>query len=244
MLLKTENFEGPIGALLDLIEKKKMPISDVSLAEISGQFLDYLKTFEKLPYADTTSFIETASILMLIKSRSLLPQMEISEEERQSIEELERRLKIYKFIRDVSSSLKNIYGKTPMFEREAFANIDVVVGIRSANLSLQNIFEAVKNMIKFFPKDESLPQVKVGRIIKLEEKISELAQRIQNNIQTCFSDFSGQNRCGIKLSKKELSEIKTEIIVSFLALLELVKQGIAMADQEKSFGEISVKKYG
>ena len=91
--------------------------------------------------------------------------------------------------------------------------------------------------------------MKVGRIIKLEEKISELAKRIQDNIQTCFSDFSGQNGCrrsrvhrdGIKLSREELSEMKTEIIVSFLALLELVKQGMAMAEQEKPFGEISVK---
>ena len=172
-----------------------MPISSVSLAGISGQFLDYLKTFEKLPYADTASFIETASILMLIKSRSLLPQMEISEEERQSVEELERRLEIYKFIRDVSVALKNIYGKTPSFERESFANMDIALNIKPINLSLENILKRQKNMINFLPKEENLPQVKVGRIIKLEEKISELARRIQDNIQTCFSDFSGQNKC-------------------------------------------------
>ena len=244
MHLKTENFEGPIGLLLDLIERKKMPIGDVSLAAISGQFLDYFKTFEKLPYADTASFIETASILMLIKSRSLLPQMEISEEERQSAEELERRLEIYKFIRDASGEIKNIYGQTPMFARESFANFDVILGVKPVNLSLKNIFEGAKNVMSFLPQEENLPQIKVGRIIKLEEKISELAQRIQDNIQTCFSDFSGQNRCGIKLSQEELREIKTEIIVSFLALLELVKQGIAMADQENAFGDINVKKYG
>ena len=244
MLLKTENFEGPVGLLLDLIERKKMPISGVSLAAISGQFLDYLKTFENLPYADTASFIETASILMLIKSRSLLPQMEISEEERQSIEELEKRLDIYKFIRDVSGAIKNIYGKNPMFVRESFANFDALFGVKPANLSLENVLEAARSVISFFPEEESLPQVKIGRIIKLEEKISELAQRIQDNIQTCFSDFSGQNKCGVKLSREELNEMKTEIIVSFLALLELVKQGIAMADQEDVFGNINVKKYG
>jgi len=244
MHLKTENFEGPVGLLLDLVEKKKMPISGVSLAAISGQFLDYLKTFEKLPYADTASFIETASILMLIKSRSLLPQMEISEEERQSIEELEKRLDIYKFIRNVSGALNNIYGKNPMFIRESFANLDALFGVKPANLSLENVLEAARSVISFLPQEESLPQVKVGRIIKLEEKISELAQRIQDNIRTCFSDFSGQNKCGIKLSREELSEMKTEIIVSFLALLELVKQGIALADQENAFGDINIKKYG
>ena len=244
MFLKTENFEGPVGLLLDLIERKKMPISEVSLAAISGQFLDYLKTFEKLPYADTASFIETASILILVKSRSLLPQMEISEEERQSIEELEKRLDIYKFIRGVSGTIKNIYGKNPMFNRESFANLDAVFSVKPANLSLENILQAANNVISFLPGEESLPQVKLGRIIKLEEKISELAQRIQDNIQTCFSDFSGQNKCGVKLSREELNEMKTEIIVSFLALLELVKQGIAMADQENAFGNINVKKYG
>src|SRR3989338_2852919 len=244
MYLKTENFEGPVGLLLDLIERKKMPISEVSLAAISVQFLDYLKTFENLSYADTASFIETASILMLIKSRSLLPQMEISEEERQSIEELEKRLDIYKFIRNVSGAIKNIYGKNPMFVRESFANLDALFGVKPANLSLENVLEAARSVISFFPEEESLPQVKIGRIIKLEEKISELAQRIQDNIQTCFSDFSGQNKCGVKLSREELNEMKTEIIVSFLALLELVKQGIAMADQEDVFGNINVKKYG
>jgi len=249
MYLKTENFEGPVGLLLDLIERKKMPISEVSLAAISGQFLDYLKTFENLPYADTASFIETASILMLIKSRSLLPQMEISEEERQSIEELEKRLDIYKFIRDVSGAIKNIYGKNPMFARESFANLDALFGVKPANLSLENVLEAARSVISFFPEKESLPQVKIGRIIKLEEKISELARRIQDNIQTCFSDFSGlayrqagQNKCG--KSREELNEMKTEIIVSFLALLELVKRGIAMAEQENAFGNINVKKYG
>lgn len=244
MFLKTENFEGPIGLLLDLVEKKKMPINEVSLAAISGQFLDYLKTFEKLPYADTAFFIETASILMLIKSRSLLPQINISQEERQSIEELEKRLEIYKFIRDVSGAFKNIYGKTPMFERESFANLYAAFDIKPANLSLENILEAAKNVISFLPEEEILPQVKIGRIIKLEEKISELAARIQDNIQICFSDFSSQNKCGIKLSREELSEIKTEIIVSFLALLELIKQGVAIAEQEKYFGDINVKKNG
>ena len=242
MYLKTENFEGPVGLLLDLVERKKMPISEVSLAAISGQFLDYLKTFENLPYADTVSFIETASILMLIKSRSLLPQMEISEEERQSIEELEKRLDIYKFIRDVSGAIKNIYGKNPLFVRESFANVDALFGVKPANLSLENVLEAARSVISFFPEEESLPQVKIGRIIKLEEKISELAQRIQDNIRTCFSDFSDRNKYG--KSQEELNDMKTEIIVSFLALLELVKQGIAIADQENAFGDINIKKYG
>ena len=241
MQVKVENFEGPIGLLLDLIEKKKMPISDISLAEISGQFLDHIKTFENFPRADTARFIETASILILIKSRALLPNMEIDDEDNQSIDDLERRLIIYKLIRESSEAIKSFYGKTPMFQRESFANAGVVF-IKPANLSLENIVESIKNLINCLPKEEKLPELKVGKTIKLEEKISELAERIQNNIQTCFYNFSRSGSCGASLSKEELNEIKTEIIVSFLALLELVRQGMAMAVQENPFGDINIQK--
>jgi len=227
--------------LLDLIEKKKMPINGVSLASISSQFLEYIKTFENFPRADTARFIETASILILIKSRSLLPQMEIDEEDKQSIDELEKRLIIYKLIRASSEIIKNLYGKAPMFQRDSYVNTDTIF-IKPANLSLGNIIEAVKTVVNCLPKEENLPEVKVGKTIKLEEKISELAKRIHENIQTCFYDFSGNGKCGSGLSKEELSEIKTEIIVSFLALLELVKQGMAMAVQENPFGDINIQK--
>ena len=241
MQIKVENFEGPVGMLLDLIEKKKMPINEISLSEISGQFLERIKTFENLPRADTARFIETASILMLIKSRSLLPQVEIDDEDKQTIDELERRLIMYKLIRSSSETIKNIYGKMRMFQREFYANTDTVF-IKPANLSLENITEAVKNVVSCLSKEENLPEVKVGKIIKLEEKISELAKRMQDNIQTCFSDFSGNGKRGAGLSKEEINEIKTEIIVSFLALLELVKQGMAMAVQENPFGDINIQK--
>ena len=241
MQIKVNNFEGPIGLLLDLIEKKKMPISGVSLADISGQFLDHIKTFENFPPADIARFIETASILMLIKSRALLPQMEIDDEDKQSIDELERRLMIYKIIRASSETIKRFYGKTPMFQREYYVNADAVL-IKPANLSLESVIEAVKTTINCLPKEENLPELKVGKTIKLEEKISELAKRIQNNIQTCFYNSSRSGSCGVVLSKEELNEIKMEIIVSFLALLELVKQGIAMAIQDNPFGDINIQK--
>ena len=241
MLVKAENFEGPIGLLLDLIEKKKMPIGDVSLAEISGQFLERVKTFENISRAEVARFVEIASILMLIKSRSLLPQMEINDEEKQSIDELERRLAVYKIIRDASEAIKKNYGKTPMFQRESFANVGDIFA-KPNNLSLKNIIEAMSGLAMNFPKEENLPEVKVGKIIKLEEKISALADRIQKNIQTCFYDFARSSDRGKGLTKEELAEIKTEIIVSFLALLELVKQGMASAIQEDPFGEINIQK--
>lgn len=231
MYLKTENFEGHLSVLLDLVEKKKMDISSVSLARIAEQFVEYVKKLDDFPAPAAASFIETASILILIKSQSLIPQMTVTDEERQSVEELERRLAAYQFVRGLSAVIKRIYAKRPMFEREAFADI----GIRfcePADLSLEKIAAAIKNVLNSFPKAENLPEAVVKNMIKLEEKILELTLRIRQSAQTRFSDFFG---------KEEFHKIKTEIIVSFLALLELIRQGMAIADQEKNFEEINIR---
>ena len=104
---------------------------------ISGHFLDYLKTLKIALTLTPLRLLKRRPYWIFIKPISLLPKMEISEEERQSIEELERRLEIYKFIRNVSGVIKNIYGKNPSFERESFANMDIVFGIKLANLFLK-----------------------------------------------------------------------------------------------------------
>jgi len=70
--IKLEKFEGPLGMLLELIEKRKLSISDVSLADVTDQYVDYLKTLEGFPLGEVSSFIAIASTLLLIKSASLI----------------------------------------------------------------------------------------------------------------------------------------------------------------------------
>ncbi|RJQ30603.1 hypothetical protein C4572_04040 [Candidatus Parcubacteria bacterium] len=243
MHLKTENFDGPLSLLLDLIEKKKLPIGEVSLADIALQFLDFVKKFENFPVADAASFIETASILMLIKSRSLLPQLELSDEEEENIGDLERRLAAYKFIRELSEGIKKIYGKNPMFGRESFVNFNMEgLFLPPSNLSLSALVKGINDLMNSFPQEQKLPEARVEKIVKLEEKIAELANGLQRKMEMCFSEFSGKGRSG-DLRPEEINRARTEIIVSFLALLELVKQGAVMANQNQLFEEISMSRY-
>ena len=86
---KTGGFEGPLELLLDLIDRRKLSINEVSLAGITDEYIAYIRALEKFKPEEVASFLVVASTLMLVKSRSLLPQLEISDEEEADIQELE-----------------------------------------------------------------------------------------------------------------------------------------------------------
>src|SRR5882672_5982125 len=90
--IETPSYKGPLETLLDLIEARKLSISDISLAEVADSYLAYVEKLPEMPLAETSQFVLVASTLLLIKSRSLLPILELSEDERESVDELERRL--------------------------------------------------------------------------------------------------------------------------------------------------------
>ena len=99
-----EQFEGPLDLLLSLIEKEKLDITHVSLAKVADQYLKYLETEESISLGNLTAFLSVAARLILIKSRALLPILEFSDEEEESMDDLETRLKVYKRFREVFSA--------------------------------------------------------------------------------------------------------------------------------------------
>ena len=130
--MSLEKFSGPLDILLSLIEEKKMAINEISLSQVTDQFLDYLKnlenntereTFESMEYQRILAdFLVIASRLILIKSRSLLPNLVLSEEEESDIKELEERLRIYQQIKTWGRELGK-WTKKPVslcFERIIF----------------------------------------------------------------------------------------------------------------------------
>lgn len=230
--VKVEQFEGPMDLLLSLIEKRKFSINDISLAEITDQYVEYLKKLQNFPIEEVAFFIVIASTLMLIKSRSLMPGLELTNEEEQSIEELEERLRLYRRIRHLSLHIKNLFGRNPLFSREGFRGIEVGF-IEPESLDVKKLAEVLKEIAENLPVKECLPETEVKKVISLEDKISELMKRIQESIEFSFSEFADS-----KDSEKE--ERKIEIIISFLAMLELTKQGIIMVKQAKLFDSINI----
>lgn len=225
--VKQSVFEGPMDLLLDLIEKRKLFINDISLAKVADDYIAHVKSFENFPIADTAQFILIASTLVLIKSRSLLPSLPLTEEETASIEDLEKRLKIYKEIKELSRHIAERFGKKIIFGKSKPSIEKVFAPDESMNIA--NLLASARGVLANLPKKEQMPKALVKKVISLEDMIENLTNRIKSNLKMSFKNFTGGSR------------EKVEVIVGFLAMLELVKQGIISVSQEKHFEDITME---
>lgn len=228
-VIKTEGFEGPLELLLDLVEKRKLFVNEISLATVADDYIQHLKQFEKMPVDFVSNFLIVASTLILIKSKSLLPALSLTEEETQDIDELERRLREYQKIRELAVHVKQMFGENILFPKGQPREREVVF-TPSEEISTQSIFSAIRDVVLHFPKKITLPKVIVKKVISLEDMMDRLTTRITGSLKMSFRDFAGVGK-----------EEKVNIIVSFLAMLELVKQGMIAVTQGEHGSDIEIE---
>lgn len=230
--VELERFIGPYFKLLDLIEERKLSINEFSLAEVTDKYLEYIKSLEKTEennIIDISQFITVASTLMLIKAKSLFPNIEYSKEEESSISDLEKKLELYKNLLEASKLINKNYNKNILTSLNGFRNEEVVFvwDNRVDGALLHSI--AIASLLKV-PKKEKLKQVAVRQVMKIEDVIEKLLERVKVSFNLSFKDFSNSMTGGIK----SLEEKKSAFIVSFLAMLELIKNGIVNAEQDEN----------
>ncbi len=230
--VKTGVFEGPLDLLLDLVSKRKLFVNDVSLSQVTDDFISYIESHEEFPINESAEFILVASTLMLIKSRSLLPMLKLTEEEEESIHDLEDRLTLYAKVKELSLAIKGMFGKNMIFEKTPSKNSPIIFSPDSKT-DAANLLQALERVIESLPKKEQLSKVVVRKVISLEEMIEKLAERISTATRMKFSDFH-------KTGEKLTHEHKVSVIVGFLAMLELVKRGAIRVSQEEG-GEIEME---
>lgn len=228
-VVKHEQFEGPLDVLLTLIEKRKLFINDISLAKVTDDYIAHISRFEKLPLNDSANFILVASTLLLIKSRSLLPTLTLTEEEENDIHDLETRLKIYQTIKEASLHIKNNFGEYVLFAPSQTKKRDPIFS-PDTSMTLANITGAMKQLIEGLPKKEVIPKAVIKKVISLEEMMDTLTTRITSNLKVSFREFSRGHQAE-----------KVNVIVAFLAMLELVKQGMVHVQQHDEFGDIHME---
>jgi len=234
--IKLDQFQGPLDLLLDLIEKRKLFINDISLAKVADDYINYINKLNNFPIAESAQFVLIASTLLLIKSKSLLPTLDLTSEEEMSIQDLENRLKLYKRIRDLSVHVKDRFGKQIIFEKNQSKIINPVFS-PDESMTVPGLFEAIQSVLKNLPKHEHIPKAVVKKVISLEEMITSLTDRIKSSLKMSFKEFAGKG----KPEKVNSAEARVNVIVSFLAMLELVKQGIINVSQEKHFDDIHME---
>ena len=228
--VKTKVFEGPLDLLLSLIEKRKLFINDISLAQVADDYIEYINEQENFPMTSAIDFILVASTLVLIKSKSLLPVLDLSSEEQESIDDLEKRLKLYKRMKELSFYVKENFGKNIMYGKTFSKNTEPIFS-PDKDLSVSKIIDGIKSVLHSLPKKiVGIPKKVVEKVISLEEMIENLTERIAKNIKMSFKEFSGIGK-----------ENKINVIISFLAMLELVKQGIVSVMQDEKFSDITIK---
>lgn len=229
----TDKFEGPLTLLLDLIEKQKLSINEVSLAAIADVYVAEIRSSASIVPGEVADFLVIASTLMLIKSRSLLPNLIVTNEEEQSIQELENRLSQLRRMRSLSRHIaERAAAGQQMYGRSASFDLPLLF-YPPEGITPLLLHERVQALIRALPLNtflSQLPKKTVGHIISLEEKIKELMARVERSLSHSFQTFLGP-----------IKE-KSEIIISFLALLELVKQGHIAAEQAGRYGDIEITK--
>jgi len=224
--IQTETYQGPFETVLDLIEARKLLVNDLALASITNDFIQHVRAQTEFPVEETANFIQIAATLLLIKSKSLIPDLALSEEENADVEDLKRRLAAYEKVREAARELSRIFGKSPMVS--AGERLQEPTFSPSHDLSARALAEALARVLAAREAVEELPEARVKPLVTIEEMMDRLAKRVQNAMTLSFNDFAGS-----------VNE-RVEIVVSFLALLELVKQGAVAAEQYSQHGDIRI----
>ncbi|NMA64945.1 MAG: segregation/condensation protein A [Clostridiaceae bacterium] len=234
--LKLDNFEGPFDLLFYLIEKNKIDIYDIPIAEITDQYMDYLNTMQRLDLEIASEFLVMAATLLHIKSRMLLPSRETVEEteEIDPREELILRLVEYKKYKEFASYLKEQEKKWELVHYKLPEVIPDIIVTEELNVSGETLRSCyVKVMSHYKGKIDDVSK-KMKRILNREKvslraKIREVMDIIGRGIKICFSKMYNT-----------AYKSRLEVATVFLAILEVAKLGRASIEQPKAFGEIYV----
>jgi segregation and condensation protein A len=242
-------FKGPLDKLLELIEAEKMDINTVSLAKVTDGFLHYLDDLksaigvaegaagsgEKIdrPFrADLhllADFVAVASRLIFLKSKYLLPGLELTEEEEADIKDLESRLKIYQDLKPAIRALNKLWHESHRSYSRPYLVNKTPVFYPGTNLTLEGMTQALEGIFESIKTYELETDTIKEKIVTLEEKISEVLARVQKEGDMHFKNLSGDKSRG-------------ETIVVFLALLHLAREQLVLLEQIDAFSDILVKK--
>jgi segregation and condensation protein A len=253
--LKLDKFSGPLEKLLELMEERKLAINEVSLAQVTDDFLKYLASLQSRINAEIGSgvveqqgtgsdylriiadFIVVASRLILIKSKYLLPDLALTGEEEADIKDLEYRLRLYQELKPAMKVLQGLWQKKntefsrPYFLARGFSPDAAQTGIfyPGNELSIEMLTGALQNVFESIQTYQLETKTIREKIVTIEEKMQEIITRLGFEKETNFARLSG-------------SKSRTEIILIFLAVLHLAREQLIFLEQAGQFSEITIKK--
>ena len=188
--IQTEAFQGPLDLLLNLVEKRRFFINDISLSKVADDFLTYVKNHDNFSINKTANFILIASTLVLIKSKSLFPELKLTEDEEESIEELEKRLSLYRKFKELSLRLKFKFERKLIFQRRKSTKKIQPVFSPEKTISQESMRLSLVKVLQTLPKPNTSRDVSVRAVVSLEKMISNLTQRVMATSRMSFKDYA------------------------------------------------------
>jgi segregation and condensation protein A len=222
-------FEGPLDLLLHLVEREELDITKVALARVTDQYLAYLAELERRQAKELAEFLVVAAKLLLVKSLALLPRPPTLTPEAEDVgDELVRQLQAYKRFKEIASLLheREKMGLHSYVRIAPMPRLEPQLDL--GNVTLDDILSAVQEAL------DVVPAPPVGKVVTpvtvtIDQQITRIEKQLTQRHQVHFREF--------------LSEATTrvEVIVTLLAVLELIKQKRARVRQEELFGEILIE---
>lgn len=232
----TEKFSGPLGLLLSLIESEEMDITEISLAKIADEYVAYIRQATDLNPEEMADFLVIAAKLLFIKSKALLPYLYSAEEE-EEIDDLERQLRMYKEFVDASRKIKDIVADKhwlflPPLTKSRRAQFNLPVFSAPTKVTAEILRDAFVKLLTVLEEraEEKLPETSLEPKINIDDRIFAIKKMLLDKIRVNFSKLLAT------------AETRTEIIVSFLAVLELAKQKELVFEQMELFSEIHISR--
>lgn len=255
--LKMDQYEGPLAKLLELIEERKLEVNAISLGQVTDDFLNYLSRLEAERSAvmgkeEATEhmrfladFIVVASRLVFLKSKSLIPDLALTEEEEADIKDLESRLKIYRELKPAMKHIVTLWeSETKLHARPYFLNAAFFgdlprsegggeaaprVFYPGRNVDSSSLAQALANVFHGVERLVQEEQVIREKIVTLEEKMTEVVRRIAELVETSFRTLSDKQSRG-------------DLVVTFLAILHLAREQAVLIEQEGALSDIIIRR--
>ncbi len=231
-VVESSGFSGPLGLLLELLDKRELQIRDVSLVKIADDYLAYISATD-VPTEELADFLLVASRLIYLKSRELLPFLRTSEDD-EKVGELEDQLRLYRLFVDAAGRLEERYesafhafaATTPRWKKVESTELLFSPGKMISQSALHDSFiNLLKRLEPFF----ALSETSLERIKSVEERLEEMQEAIAGRGTMAFKDI-------VKNAKR-----KADVVVSFLALLELVRRQVVRVSQT-THNEITIER--
>ena len=223
-----EKFSGPLELLLALIEEKKLTITEVSLKSVADEYLAYLEANE-VPSEELADFLLVASRLIYLKSRELMPYLRLDEEDAGAAK-LEDQLLLYREFVAAAVKLEERYLKTPLYRRPYVRPQREAQFAPGRALSAALLVDGYRTVLKRLEPFFALSQTSLERVKSIEERIEELTGALRAKATMRFKDVVAA------------AGSRVEVVVSFLALLELLRRRSIRATQSGHYGEIMIER--